>query len=296
MIGICRLWRSESELQVSHIVPKFVFSWQKETAASPIRHSKQPNVRIQDGEKLYFLCANCENLFSRWENLFSQNIFRPLQEEHLEKRHFQYGEWCLKFAVSVSWRALAYAQEKGIDQISTEQSQNVDEALKTWREYLLSERKSPAPFHQHLLPLSIIENKSNINLSPFINRYFLRAIDLDIAHSSSRMFTYVKMGKIILFGLVQEKHRELWKSTKIVVSRGILSIGNIKYVIPVGLDHYLSERAAKAASIFSSMSPNQQEKVLKYTHEHEDKIVQSEIFTAMKRDFELFGDDAATHE
>ena len=294
MIGICKLCGSESELQLSHIVPKFVFSWLKETAASPLRHSQQPNVRIQDGKKLYFLCTGCENLFSKWENLFSQNIFRPLQNEQLEKRHFQYRDWCLKFAISVSWRALAYAKENGIDQISEEQSIKIDEALRTWKEFLFSERKSPAPFDQQLLPLSIIENHSNITVSPFTNRYFLRAVDLDIAHSSSRLFTYVKMGKIILFGLVQEKHPELWKNMKIWVSRGTISIGNIKYALPVGLDRYISDRANKAASVVSSMSPNQQEKVRKYTHENEEKIVQSEIFTAMKRDFELFGDEAAT--
>lgn len=40
------------------------------------------------------------------------------------------------------------------------------------------------------------------------------------------------------------------------------------------------------------MSPNQQNKVLQYTDENKEKIAQSEIFTAMKQDFELFGDDA----
>lgn len=292
MFGTCRLCRKEADLQLSHIVPKFVFKWLKETAASPLRHSQKPNVRVQDGEKLYFLCSNCENLFSKWENAFSQNIFYPLQNEQLNKRHLQYGDWCLKFAVSLSWRFLAYGKEKGIDQISTEQFAKVDEALETWREYLLSFRKSPAPFDQQLFPLSIIESHSSINLSPFINRYFLRAVDVDIAHTSKRLFTYIKMGKIMLFGLVHETNPSLWKNGKIWVNRGAISIGDIKYVMPVGIDNYISERANKAANIFHSMSPNQQNKVLQYTDENKEKIAQSEIFTAMKQDFELFGDDA----
>lgn len=294
MIGTCRLCRKEADLQLSHIVPKFVFRWLKETAASPIRHSQKPNIRVQDGEKLYFLCSECESLFSKWENTFSQKIFHPLQNEQLDKRHFQYGDWCLKFCVSLSWRFLAYGKEKGIDQISTEQSTKVDEALETWREYLLSFRKSPTPFDQQLFPLSLIESHSNTKLSPFTNRYFLRAVDVDIAHNNKRLFTYIKMGKIMLFGLVHETEPSLWKNGKIHANRGVISIGDVQYVMPVGLDTYISERADKAANIFHSMSPNQQNKVLQYTDENKEKIAGSEIFIAIKQDFELFGDDAIT--
>ncbi|MBL8092359.1 MAG: hypothetical protein JNJ43_18645 [Anaerolineales bacterium] len=73
-----------------------------------------------------------------------------------------------------------------------------------------------------------------------------------------------------------------------------MSIGDVRYVMPVGLDTYINERANKAANIFHSMSSNQQNKVLQYTDGNKEKIAQSEIFIAMKQDFELFGDDAVT--
>ncbi|MBX3035488.1 MAG: hypothetical protein KF758_01130 [Anaerolineales bacterium] len=290
MIGVCRLCKEKSDLQLSHIVPKFVFSWLKETSASPIRHSQNPNVRVQDGEKIYLLCSDCENLFSKWENLFAQNVFHPLQKEQQDKRYLQYGKWCLKFAVSVSWRVLAYGREKGIQDVSDEQLEKVDEALSNWEEYLLSSRKSPAPFDQHLIPLTILENYSNTKTSPFMNRYFLRAVGLDIAYSNNRLFTYVKMGKIMLFGLVHEKHPNLWKNGKILLDRG--AIGNETYILPTGIDDYLSNRANVAANISASLSQRQQEKVQEHAKENKDKIMQSEIFRAFEQDVRLFGDDA----
>jgi hypothetical protein len=292
VIGICRLCKTESNLQLSHIIPKFVFSWLKETAASPIRNSQKPNVRVQDGLKIYLLCANCESLFSEWENLFAKNIFHPLQQEQQDRRYFQYSKWCSKFAVSLSWRILLYAKEKGIQDISVEQFKKIDESLDNWREYLLSSRKSPAPFDQHLIPLTLLANYANTKVSPFINRYFLRAVDLDVAYSSNRLFTYVKMGKIMLFGLVHENHPHLWKNTKISVDRGVIGIGNETYILPTGLDDYFSDRANKAASISGSLSPKQKEKVQQHAKKNEDKIMQSEIFRAFEQDVKMFGDDA----
>lgn len=288
--GICRLCKNEAELQLSHIVPKFVYKWFKETSASPMRDSRNPNVRIQDGEKSYLLCSNCEELFSKWESTFSQNIFHPLQQEQREKYYLQYGEWCLKFAVSVSWRLLTYGKETGIDHFSIEQMAKADEALETWREFLLSNKKSPAPFDQQLIPLSTIVDSSNINLSPFSNRYFLRTIGVDIACSDQRSFTYVKMGRIMLFGLIQENYPNHWRNGKIWVDRGV--IGNEKYILPPGLDKYINDRANKTANIYSSISQNQQSKIRQHVLENKEKFEQSEIFKAMKQDFELFGDDA----
>ena len=292
MNGICKLCGKEENLQLSHIIPKFVFSWQKETAASPIRTSQKPNVRAQDGLKIYLLCASCENLFSKWENEFSKKVFHPLQKEQQEKRFLQYGTWCLKFAVSISWRVLVYGKEKGLGDISSEQIEKVDEALETWKNFLLSDCKSPAPYDQHLIPLGMVSGSSNIELSSFINRYFSRAIDLDIAHSTNRLFTYVKMGKIMLFGLVHENHRQHWKNGKIWKSQGVIGTGNVKYVLPTGLDQYISARAEKTANISQSLSQKQKQKVQQYANKHEDQIIQSELFRALEQDIELFGDDA----
>lgn len=49
----CRLCGQSKPLQVSHIIPRFIVEWFKETSATPyIRTGDEPNRRVQDGPKL----------------------------------------------------------------------------------------------------------------------------------------------------------------------------------------------------------------------------------------------------
>ena len=104
------------------------------------------------------------------------------------------------------------------------------------------------------------------------------------------------MGKIMLFGLIHEDHPNLWKNTKLLVNRGLIATGNETYVLPSGLDSYLSDRADSASNISSSLSPNQKNKVKQYAKDNKDKMVNSEIFNAIQQDFKLFGDAAFKEE
>ena len=78
MNGLCKLCEKDADLQLSHIIPKFVFAWLKETVPGGIRSNRVPNRRIQDGEKDYLLCRDCEQIFSVWEKQFCEHIFIPL--------------------------------------------------------------------------------------------------------------------------------------------------------------------------------------------------------------------------
>ena len=111
MNGKCALCNRDTELSLSHIIPKFVFSWFKESAPSAMRGIDEPNKRLQDGEKQYLLCSDCEGLFSSWEKTFCEDIFLPLHNNQSQNSSIGYGHWALKFAVSVSWRVLMYYQK-----------------------------------------------------------------------------------------------------------------------------------------------------------------------------------------
>lgn len=63
----CALCGNEAELELSHILPKFLFRYQKKSSPTGnIRSVVNPNRIVQDGEKLPFLCGGCEDLFSRY--------------------------------------------------------------------------------------------------------------------------------------------------------------------------------------------------------------------------------------
>lgn len=57
----CALCRENKELELSHIVPKFVIRYLKKTSTGAIRNMENPNKIAQDGEKHYLLCGDCED-------------------------------------------------------------------------------------------------------------------------------------------------------------------------------------------------------------------------------------------
>ena len=290
MNGKCYLCNTETELCLSHIIPKFVYRWLIETSPGYMRDSREPNRRVQDGVKEYLLCSDCEELFSSWEKQFAENIFIPLHTGENRQLQMPYREWCIKFAVSVSWRVLTYGKLNGLKHFTDEQNVKADNALKTWGGFLLGERNHPGEYEQHIVPLDIIDSHSVEGMSPYINRYFLRAVDVDIAASTKRAFVYAKMAKVLLIGLIDEAYLNHWQGTKLHVRKGV--IGSKRYVAPGGLDTYISSRADKAAKSLASLSPKQRKKVEDMLDEKKDELGETEVFRAMVQDVELFGSAA----
>ncbi len=120
MIQQCRLCDKEKSLEISHIVPKFIFRHLKKTSPTGyIRATENPNRPVQDGIKLPFLCGDCEDIFSKWETLFANKVFYPYQND--EAQEFKYEEWLTKYLASVSFRVLVYVYEDtGLDYFSPE--------------------------------------------------------------------------------------------------------------------------------------------------------------------------------
>ena len=148
--GTCRLCGSQAELQVSHIVPAFVFRWLRETSATGhIRSGEAPNRRVQDGWKKRWLCGDCEALLAQSEKLFAERLFLPLAAGR--PKRLQYGPWLLKFCSSLSWRTLSLMrdQDEPID-YSDADIALLDEADTAWKDFLLGRTEDPGPFRQHI--------------------------------------------------------------------------------------------------------------------------------------------------
>ena len=91
MKGQCKLFGFESEMQESHIYPRFVIKFMKKTGGTNyIRNVTNPNKREQDGLKRYWLSKEAEQKFGIREKWFSENIFLPYIENN--QKHFEYDE------------------------------------------------------------------------------------------------------------------------------------------------------------------------------------------------------------
>ena len=291
MEGRCRLCGKERPLLLSHILPAFVFRWKRESSGgSHLRSTAEPNLRVQDGVKKHWLCAECEERFSKDERAFANLLFYPYLEDSSKTR--AYGPWLLRFCASVSWRLLCLAleQDKFESDWKPEDVQRCREAELVWREFLLGKRPHPGDFRQHLLPLDIIESGS-ADAAPNINRFLARAIQMDLCHGNTTIFTFAKLGRFAVFGMVRpDKHA--WKGTAVQANEGL--VGQRDYVLPGPLWAYLNDKARRAAAAMGSVSAKQQAKMDETFRKNVDAFAGSDAFRAMEADVELFGDAAFT--
>jgi hypothetical protein len=288
---ICALCLSAAPLKESHIIPAFVFRWLRDTSATGhVRFAETPNKRVQDGLKVPLLCGECEQRLGVWEKLFSEQVFLPWYER--SGQPIRYGDWLLKFCVSLSWRVLRHVKDQnGLVHFSDPQKVLSEAALTRWASCILDKAPHPGPFEQHLIPMDAIHSHTFEEVPQNINRYMLRAVELDLPHGSDAAFTYAKIGPFALFGILQPTVMK-WEGTKIHVRKGIL--GSRRYVLPAELFNYIKDRAQRYGSIL--MSERQLDKIDADAMRNIERFRGSGTFAAMNHDVRLFGDTSVLRQ
>lgn len=284
---VCALCGQLAVLCDSHIMPKFVSRWLKNTSATgPIRTTARPDKREQDGRKKRLLCDRCEQRFGRWETRFATDVFYPFQSG--ERAEFQYGPWLLKFVTSVSWRALTDlrpAQAPAI--LSAEQLRSADTALSTWREFLLDERTDPGRFQQNLLLLGDVCGGTDADLPRNINRFISRTASLSLVWRGANVAVCAKMPKICLVGFVAIGDRRRWRDTKVHVRDGTLRFEGLD--LPGWFVNWLFGAARKLLASESEISGPQWEKITASYLQHAERVERSGTLQATHMDYLLFG-------
>ncbi|MCK5052476.1 MAG: hypothetical protein KAS53_12185 [Candidatus Cloacimonetes bacterium] len=290
MIGICRLCEKEKELKKSHLLPSFIFKWKKEQGTGFFRSSQNPNKRVQDGLKLYQLCADCEQRFGLWEKQFSEKLFKPFHDN--SGTHVKYSEWLLKFTVSISWRNLIYHKLKnGLSILSETQRDLAEEALLKWKSFLMNQTKHIGTFEQHIFPVDIIKSyQGRGSLSPYLNRYFVGSVDFDLLRTKKTCFLYSKLNKLIVIGIIQQPSKDYLEGTLIEYPTGKFKPRPIG--IPEQFFHYFNKRANQCAQHLSLLSDKQWEAISKSYEKDIDRLKNSDMFFATGVDVSISGQNA----
>ncbi|MEX2319354.1 MAG: hypothetical protein WD626_05835 [Bauldia sp.] len=273
----------------SHIIPAFVFRWSKETSITGyLRNGENPRRRLQDGLKVPLLCSSCEGMLNEWETRFATEIFHPYNAN--SSLRAAYGDWMLKFCVSVSWRVLKYMADKHpLDDWSEQQRAAAVGALERWRAFMFGEVPHPGPYEQNLLPLSVMSSSTIPNMPTNMNRYLARGLDMDVAHGERTAFTYSKMGKLALFGMVVPSAAR-WRGARVSVRSGVIQPGHFE--VPHHLADYLMDRARGSAKLQQMIPERQNEKIEEVFMRDLDRVANTDQFKAMLADAEMFGVDA----
>lgn len=276
MFQKCSLCGQDKILQDSHIIPKFVGKWIKETSATGfLTQATNGSKRIQDLNTKQLLCSQCEERFSKFETYFANKIFHPFHKTQPES--FDYGELLEKFVVSLSWRILKTEYDEEFQSQHPHFISHMNEAESHWREFLLGNRPSSSPFENHVLFLDFVE--PNSELPSKFNWYTLRGVDATLGFSKERVFTYVKLPWMVFVTSIFPKTMNGWEGT-IIHDKGTLKIPQLNKDAEFG--RFLLQRAKLSQT--SSPGPSKKQsmdRLTKAMKKNRQKFLESETLTTM---------------
>lgn len=282
--GECKLCGAIGELKLSHVIPKFVGKWVKDSSATGyIRLNQNINKRAQDIAKDYWLCEACEQLFSGWEREFANKIFYPFVRGEADSAN--YGDWLAKFCASLSWRTLSYIRHMNprSDQVIDEREVEILQSLAS---FLLGKTKNLGIYEQHLYPLDPISS-TNANAPENINRYFLRNMHMDVLTGNGEIMVYTKLPKFIVLGLAGHSESKLMRASRVALSGG--RVHPQSYHWPAGFGDYVFGKAKEVSELYRKISPGQQAIIEKSLAKNPERAATSGTIAAFKHDLDMFG-------
>ena len=206
----CALCGRSGDLQESHIIPKFVGKWIKDTSATGFLASATDGERLQDLPTIRMLCSDCELRFSKLEKSFAGKIFHPFHKSN--DIRLEYGSWLEPFAVSLGWRVLTAGYEAVSLQHPSFYSQ-MAHAEATWREFLLDDKQTVSPYESHILFLDSV--KTSVDAPERFVWYSRRATGWGVFTTNNRIFTYAILPGMAFVTSIHPEVLTGWKGTRI---------------------------------------------------------------------------------
>lgn len=270
---LCKLCLKEKMLVDSHIIPKFVGRWLKDTSATGyIRQAINPNMRIQDLPTLKLLCRDCEGILAKWEREFSQTIFIPYLNE--KKQKFRYSEWLIKFIISISYR-VAITEVESFREESPKLATELDRAVENWRNVLLNDHPSHKYAH-HLFFLDTIKAAKGSNIPEGFHWYSLRGVDATIVSNSNSVFVFSKFPGMFFFSGVYPEKPNGWQKTR-VHDEGRIVAANQIVSLP-GFGDFFTDRIRQTMAFARGISDKQEQKIMTDILKDPKRTVNSDTF------------------
>lgn len=295
----CALCGEEKTLELSHIVPKMAIRTLKKTAVGSIRNTENPNKTVQDSEKLYMLCGGCEDLFSKNETWFANNVFHPYLKK--EKTVFDYDENLAFFITSVNWRSLYLDILDFVENtvVGIEALECLISSEKIMSEFLLGKRRDLGNIENHIFFFDDIReltaNTDEVaNLKPHITIH--RGIgSYTFCEEKQRTYaTLTNMLGIILITIYHKGPQEVWENTEIINGKGHIEAKNQKIQSAVGNELLEMMKTVERAS--KKMSDAQQKKIVERLNQMGEDLKNYPIFADWQNDMNLQGLNADEKE
>ena len=277
--GKCKLCQREKQLQVSHIVPRFVRRTLRGTGVveDPKYYTGEGgNFRKieQDLPKRAWLCGDCEQNLSVSEKAFAEVVYHGLWHQRGQGKTVD-EEGVRRFLVSMAWRTWHWFDEHKEPTFSrASNGGRLREAEEVWRTYLLGKRSDVADFKQHILVQpSGITYSSQQRLG--LHSYMTRGVNLDLlGHGGSEeaiFMVHTKIPRLSMFGVVEPKKCGYWSGTLVEPGLGE-TWSHQKASVPPELFEYMATQGEKMLGVFDSVPEGVREK----TRQKMDRLIERE--------------------
>jgi len=286
MSDLCKLCQVSDDLQVSHVLPRFVGKYLKETSATGFLTAVAENGRPSRAQDLYkrkLLCNKCESVTNEAETFFANNLFYPFKQNILKNIpvDIRFG----KFAVSVGLRVL-WIMQLVEHPLAEKWKGKLCELETEWRNYLL---RTPdfirgANSHHILLcneALLAVGLKNSPNLIYSVLR-------------TSAYYIFEKFGKAYLFAnLAGVQIISMISPQDLPLSRGMQVYPKQTFgVVPAGIGwggyfQNLLELTRTCDAAFRRLSNGQKEKIERAINKNPERVVRSEDARVIRMQEEL---------
>jgi hypothetical protein len=263
----CALCGKNGDIRLSHIVPHLVGRNLKKTSIGAIRNMENPNKPVQDIEKHYLLCGDCEKLFSSSETWFANHIFYPYLRD--KKDSFDYDEHLHFFLTSLSWRSLFldimdFVEHGGV---GIEALQCLIDSEAIMKSYLLNKRCDIGKIENHILFFDRIEQNSSElseefkHLQPHMTIHRGISSYTRCCEDVGTYFTITNMMGVIAVTLYRKGKEEKWINTKVEIGNGNIKAKNqgMESVVPNEFE-YMMKKSEKQKE---NLSEKEREKIEK---------------------------------
>lgn len=241
----CELHNGYTTLCESHIIPKFVYKWMKETGPGRFRQSSIKNKPINDGIKKKMLCKDCEDRFSKYEKRFNERVFKPyLKNNDIVIHNTSELKY---FITSILWRIVKFYKDDGNPYRFKKE---LDKAEFEWRNFLLN--NTPLINYRSLHFILI---DSDYWMNKKTDLYFSRVVDMEIAESNTVCFVYAKFARFILIGEIKGFKEQDFKNTNIDFEK---EFKNKNQILP-NLNGFFESRIENVID-YDDLSDNQKKK------------------------------------
>ena len=276
MNPLCKLCKDSEDLRVSHVLPRFLGKYLKETSATGFLTSVDTNgkpSRTQDLYKRKLLCDRCESILNEAETFFANIVFHPFKQGKLKA--VPLDDRLGRFAISVSLRALWIMQILA-HPLAEKWKDKLCELETEWRNYLLRTPNFIMGNNSHHI-LLCNENllAAGLKDSPNLIQSVLRTSAYYLFEKFEKAYVFANLAGVQIISMISPPELPVSKGTQVYPNQtfGVVSPPGIGWG---GYFQNLIELARKCDAVRNRFSDLQKKMIERAMNKDPERATMSE--------------------